>query len=101
MWQGSNSAEEGCPIPDVAEGELPKCDSTYSIDIPNSVTLWEADPRPERSAEVSFIVVWILSVIPEAEILIYSLQLYGIVKCSPTQLQYTLVLQQKFIFKIR
>jgi len=37
----------------VAEGEIPKCDSTYSIDIPNSVTLWEADPRPERSAEVS------------------------------------------------
>jgi hypothetical protein len=37
----------------MADGEVPKCDSTYSIDIPNSVTLWEADPRPERSAEVS------------------------------------------------
>ncbi|KAJ4437567.1 hypothetical protein ANN_17712 [Periplaneta americana] len=48
---GVNSIDEGCPVPDVAEGELPKCDSTYSIDIPNSVTLWEADPRPERSAE--------------------------------------------------
>jgi hypothetical protein len=36
----------------VAEGEVPKCDSTYSLDIPNSQTLWEADPRPERSAEV-------------------------------------------------
>ncbi|KDR22529.1 Oxysterol-binding protein-related protein 1 [Zootermopsis nevadensis] len=45
------SVDEGCPIPDVAEGELPKCDSTYSIDIPNSVTLWEADPRPDRSSE--------------------------------------------------
>lgn len=44
-------------MPDVAEGELPKCDSTYSIDIPNSVTLWEADARPERSAEVSPIMV--------------------------------------------
>ncbi|XP_069689712.1 oxysterol-binding protein-related protein 1 isoform X2 [Periplaneta americana] len=49
--EGVNSIDEGCPVPDVAEGELPKCDSTYSIDIPNSVTLWEADPRPERSAE--------------------------------------------------
>jgi len=39
----------------VAEGELPKCDSSYSIDIPNSCTLWEADPRPERSAEVSLL----------------------------------------------
>ncbi|XP_021913454.1 oxysterol-binding protein-related protein 1-like [Zootermopsis nevadensis] len=49
--QSEGSVDEGCPIPDVAEGELPKCDSTYSIDIPNSVTLWEADPRPDRSSE--------------------------------------------------
>ncbi|PSN35281.1 Oxysterol-binding protein-related protein 2 [Blattella germanica] len=50
--QSEGSIDEGsCPVPDVAEGEIPKCDSTYSIDIPNSNTLWEADPRPERSAE--------------------------------------------------
>ncbi|KAJ9584691.1 hypothetical protein L9F63_020973, partial [Diploptera punctata] len=49
--ESANSLDEGCPVPDVAEGEIPKCDSTYSIDIPNSLTLWEADPRPERSAE--------------------------------------------------
>lgn len=35
-----------------AEGDIPKCDSTYSIDIPNSLTLWEADSRPENTAEV-------------------------------------------------
>lgn len=43
--------DEGCE--DGAEGgDIPKCDSTYSIDIPNSTTLWEAVTRPENSAEV-------------------------------------------------
>lgn len=32
-------------------GDIPKSDSTYSIDIPNSVTLWEAEPRPGNTAE--------------------------------------------------
>ncbi|XP_037082004.1 oxysterol-binding protein-related protein 2-like [Pollicipes pollicipes] len=32
-----------------ADGEVPRCSSLYSIDIPNSVTLWEADPRPAHS----------------------------------------------------
>nr|XP_024214050.1 oxysterol-binding protein-related protein 1-like [Halyomorpha halys] len=32
-------------------GDIPKCDSTYSIDIPNSMTLWEATPRPSNSSE--------------------------------------------------
>ncbi|CAH1400192.1 unnamed protein product [Nezara viridula] len=32
-------------------GDIPKCDSTYSIDIPNSATLWEATPRPSNSSE--------------------------------------------------
>uniref|UniRef100_A0A146KXB4 Oxysterol-binding protein n=3 Tax=Lygus hesperus TaxID=30085 RepID=A0A146KXB4_LYGHE len=31
--------------------DIPKCDSTYSIDIPNSTTLWEATPRPANAAE--------------------------------------------------
>nr|XP_018900171.1 PREDICTED: oxysterol-binding protein-related protein 2 [Bemisia tabaci] len=31
--------------------DVPKSDSTFSIDIPNSVTLWEANPRPERTSE--------------------------------------------------
>lgn len=45
--------DEGCE--DGAEGaDLPKCDSTYSIDIPNSSSLWEAEPRPENSSEVRY-----------------------------------------------
>ncbi|KAG8225809.1 hypothetical protein J437_LFUL005616 [Ladona fulva] len=47
----SSTAEDGTPPPDVPEGEIPKSDSTYSIDIPNSEMLWEADPRPINSAE--------------------------------------------------
>ncbi|BES91879.1 Oxysterol-Hypothetical protein protein [Nesidiocoris tenuis] len=31
--------------------DIPKCDSTYSIDIPNSLTLWEATPRPANAAD--------------------------------------------------
>ncbi|XP_018330355.1 oxysterol-binding protein-related protein 1 isoform X2 [Agrilus planipennis] len=31
---------------DIIEGELPKSDSTYSIDIPNSITIWNVNPRP-------------------------------------------------------
>lgn len=37
--------------PEPAEGDIPKSDSTYSIDIPNSVTLWEAEARPGNTAE--------------------------------------------------
>lgn len=33
--------------------DLPKCDSTYSIDIPHSIIIWEAEPRPPNSSEVS------------------------------------------------
>lgn len=32
------------------EGDIPRSMSIYSIDIPNSVTLWEVDPRPQNSA---------------------------------------------------
>lgn len=35
------------------EGTIPKSDSAYSLDIPNSQILWQADPRPEDSAKVS------------------------------------------------
>ncbi|XP_076063131.1 oxysterol-binding protein-related protein 1-like isoform X2 [Oratosquilla oratoria] len=41
--------EEGPEEPE--EGGYPRTDSTYSIDIPNSNTLWEADPRPDNSAQ--------------------------------------------------
>lgn len=36
---------------ELPEGELPTSDSTYSIDIPDSTTLWEVAPRPSSSAE--------------------------------------------------
>lgn len=39
--------------PEPSDGDLPKCDSTYSIDIPHSELIWEAEPRPPNTAEVS------------------------------------------------
>nr|CAD7265263.1 unnamed protein product [Timema shepardi] len=48
-----SGSDDGCSVPDPSDGDVPTCDSTYSIDIPNSTTLWEADPRPENSAEGS------------------------------------------------
>lgn len=44
--------EDTCgPPDDLPEGEIPKSDSTYSIDIPDSITLWEVTPRPSESSE--------------------------------------------------
>lgn len=37
--------------PETSDSDLPKCDSTYSIDIPQSEMIWEAEPRPPNSAE--------------------------------------------------
>lgn len=34
---------------------MPKSDEAYNIDIPGSVTLWEARARPTNSAQVSWI----------------------------------------------
>ncbi|XP_076361791.1 oxysterol-binding protein-related protein 2-like [Tachypleus tridentatus] len=39
------------PTEDDTFDTVPKIDSPWSEDIPNSVTLWQADPRPEYSAE--------------------------------------------------
>uniref|UniRef100_A0A1E1X3D1 Oxysterol-binding protein n=1 Tax=Amblyomma aureolatum TaxID=187763 RepID=A0A1E1X3D1_9ACAR len=36
---------------DLDDGEIPKSDSTYSLDIPNSRLLWRATPRPEYAAQ--------------------------------------------------
>ncbi|CAO1325969.1 unnamed protein product [Diamesa tonsa] len=38
-------------IPDHDTSELPKSQSLYSIDIPNSLTLWEVTPRPDNSSD--------------------------------------------------
>ncbi|CAH1716420.1 unnamed protein product [Chironomus riparius] len=38
------------PEPETVEMNIPKSQSTYSIEIPNSETLWTVDPRPESSA---------------------------------------------------
>lgn len=36
---------------EIPEGEIPRSHSLYSLDIPNSITLWEVEKRPENSAE--------------------------------------------------
>lgn len=41
-------------VPETAEGDIPQSDSTYSIDIPNSFTIWQANPRPPHSKDVSY-----------------------------------------------
>ncbi|XP_022915451.1 oxysterol-binding protein-related protein 1 [Onthophagus taurus] len=33
------------------EGELPKTESTYSLDVPNSFEIWKVTPRPLQSAD--------------------------------------------------
>ncbi|XP_042229027.1 oxysterol-binding protein-related protein 1-like [Homarus americanus] len=43
--------EDGEPPEEPEEGGYPRTDSSYSIDIPNSSTLWEADPRPLTSPQ--------------------------------------------------
>lgn len=45
--------------PEEGEGGYPRTDSTYSIDIPNSVTLWEVDPRPNNSSQVLILYLFI------------------------------------------
>lgn len=57
LQAGGHEVEEGDLPPgaeehEEGEGGYPRSDSTYSIDIPNSVTLWEVDPRPNNSSQV-------------------------------------------------
>lgn len=48
----SLSIQDDSQGPDAApEGEIPRSNSIYSLDIPNSTTLWEVEPRPVNSAE--------------------------------------------------
>ncbi|KAB7494228.1 Oxysterol-binding protein-related protein 1 [Armadillidium nasatum] len=48
--QGAAEVDDG-PPDEYEEGSYPRTDSAYSIDIPNSVVLWEADPRPDNSSQ--------------------------------------------------
>lgn len=51
-FQQANGSDDGhCPL-EPPDGEIPKSSSTISLEIPNSTTLWEADPRPPYSPEV-------------------------------------------------
>lgn len=43
----SHEPPERSPEPD---GDVPRSQSIYSIDIPNSITLWEVEPRPQNSS---------------------------------------------------
>lgn len=45
-----NDAHDKSPERETVEMSIPKSQSTYSIEIPNSETLWTVDPRPEYSA---------------------------------------------------
>jgi hypothetical protein len=52
----SSSSQESmdeCAPPDIPDGMVPKSESTYSIDIPNSTTIWKVKPRPMQSSDVS------------------------------------------------
>lgn len=42
----SHEASDRSPEPD---GDVPRSQSIFSIDIPNSTTLWEVEPRPQNS----------------------------------------------------
>uniref|UniRef100_A0A2R5LBQ6 Oxysterol-binding protein n=1 Tax=Ornithodoros turicata TaxID=34597 RepID=A0A2R5LBQ6_9ACAR len=49
---GSSGEPPKSPEPvDFDNGEIPKSDSTYSLDIPNSHILWQASPRPDYAPE--------------------------------------------------
>lgn len=48
--QANGGHEEGPP--EIPDGEIPKSDSTLSLDVPNSITLWTVTPRPSHSPEV-------------------------------------------------
>ena len=37
--------------PEAIEGDMPKSDSSHSLDINNSRILWKAEPRPEHSSQ--------------------------------------------------
>lgn len=39
---------------DVSDGAVPKSESAYSIDIPNSTTIWKVKARPMQSSDVKF-----------------------------------------------
>lgn len=47
--QDNDTSEPPDPSPEI-DGYIPKSQSTYSIDIPNSVTLWEVEDRPENTS---------------------------------------------------
>ncbi|CAN8003477.1 unnamed protein product, partial [Ixodes pacificus] len=59
---GSQGEPPKSPEPcELDEGEIPKSDSTYSLDIPNSRLLWQATPRPDYSPEAITSVLTLVS----------------------------------------
>lgn len=40
-------------MPEMPEGDGPPTESTYTIDIPESTTIWQANARPSQSTKVS------------------------------------------------
>jgi hypothetical protein len=49
--QQDDSAEPTSLPDNCTNGEIPKSDSSHSLDIPNSRILWQVNPRPECSSQ--------------------------------------------------
>nr|XP_023016249.1 oxysterol-binding protein-related protein 2-like [Leptinotarsa decemlineata] len=51
-FKGNSTSESiDDPNSDLGENSVPKSESTYSIDIPNSTTIWTANPKPAQSSD--------------------------------------------------
>jgi hypothetical protein len=48
----ADSSDEVSDLPpELTNGDIPKSDSSHSLDIPNSRILWHVNPRPEHSSQ--------------------------------------------------
>lgn len=45
------NADDPSIPPEMSNGDIPKSDSSHSLDIPNSRVLWRATPRPDNSSQ--------------------------------------------------
>lgn len=51
----SNASQESVDDslhPDNTDGSVPKSESSYSIDVPNSTEIWRVNPRPLQTSDV-------------------------------------------------
>lgn len=43
--------------PEPSDGDIPRSESSISLEVPNSVVLWTVDPRPPHSSEVTQLII--------------------------------------------